>query len=61
VYLLQGRHEARGRAEPAEQWFRLLDAPRKRLIPFATSGHRPPFEQPDRFHAVLTETVLPET
>ena len=61
VYLVQGRHEARGRAQLAEQWFRLLDAPKKRLIRFETSGHRPLFEQPDRFHAVMIETVLPET
>ena len=61
VYLVQGRHEAPGRAQPAEQWFRMLDAPKKRSVVFGTSGHRPLFEQPDRFHQFMTKTVLPET
>ncbi len=39
----------RGLAEPFAQWFDLLDAPTKRLVVFETSGHRPMFEQPDRF------------
>ena len=61
VYLVQGRHEAPGRAGPAEEWFGMLDAPRKQLIVLGTSGHRPPFEQPERFHQVMTKTVLPKT
>ena len=61
VYLVQGRHEAPGRAQPAEEWFGMLDAPKKQLIVLDTSGHRPLFEQPGRFHRVMTETVLPET
>jgi proline iminopeptidase len=61
VYLVQGRHEAPGRARPAEEWFRMLDAPKKQLIFLDTSGHRPLFEQPELFHQVMTETVLSET
>jgi proline iminopeptidase len=61
AYLVQGRHEAPGRARPAEEWFQMLDAPKKQLIVLDTSGHRPLFEQPERFHRVMTETVLPET
>jgi proline iminopeptidase len=61
VYLVQGRHEARGRAEPAREWFDLLRAPSKRLVVFETSGHRPLWEQPDRFHQVMTRLVLAET
>ena len=61
VYLVQGRHEAPGRARPAEEWFGMLDAPKKQLIVLDTSGHRPPFEQPERFHRVMTDTVLSET
>lgn len=60
VYLIEGRFEAPGRLGPAEQWFNLLDAPGKQLISFDTSGHRPLFEQPDRFDAQL-RTVLAET
>lgn len=29
VYLVQGQYETRGRAQPAEEWFQMLDAPRK--------------------------------
>jgi pimeloyl-ACP methyl ester carboxylesterase len=39
----------------------MLDAPSKEMITFDTSGHRPLFEQPDRFHEVMTEIVLQET
>jgi proline iminopeptidase len=58
VYLVQGRYEARGRAEPAEEWFAELEAPSKELIVFERSGHRPMFEEPDRFVEVLTDQVL---
>lgn len=61
VYLVQGRHEAPGRAILADEWFAMLDAPSKEMITFDTSGHRPLFEQPDRFHEVMTEIVLQET
>jgi pimeloyl-ACP methyl ester carboxylesterase len=58
VYLVQGRHEARGRAVLATEWFELLQAPSKRMIVFENSGHRPLFEEPERFHRVMTEDVL---
>ena len=61
VYLVQGRYEARGRSELAEEWFEMLAAPYKEMIVFDTSGHRPLFEQPELFHQVMTETVLAET
>jgi pimeloyl-ACP methyl ester carboxylesterase len=61
VYLVQGRHEARGRAVLANEWFEQLDAPSKKMIVLDTSGHRPLFEQPEWFHEVMTETVLAET
>jgi pimeloyl-ACP methyl ester carboxylesterase len=61
VYLVQGAHEARGRAQLAGEWFARLRAPAKELIVLGTSGHRPLFEQPDRFHEVITETVLAQT
>ncbi len=59
VYLVQGRHEAPGRATLAEEWFAMLDAPAKHMTVFDTSGHRPLFEQPDLFQEFMTETVLP--
>ena len=61
VFFVQGAHEARGRAEPFAQWYRALQAPSKNLTVLATSGHRPPFEQPDEFVAYMTNTVLAQT
>ena len=55
VYLVQGGHEARGRDVLAREWFEQLRAPVKRLIEIEPAGHRPPFEQPARFHAAMTE------
>ena len=57
VTLVLGRHEARGRAEPATQWFDQLQAPAKELNIFDRSGHRPSFEQPDDFVRVMREVV----
>lgn len=61
VYLVQGRFEADGRAEPASEWFDVLQAPSKQWIEFDTSGHRPLFEQPERFAEVMSRTVLSAT
>jgi len=61
VYLVQGRHEAPGRAVLANEWFAQLQAPAKKLIVLETSGHRPLFEQPEEFHDIMTRTVLTET
>jgi len=58
VYLVEGRYEPRGRARAAREWFSQLRAPTKQLIVFATSGHRPVFEQPREFAQVMTTTVL---
>ncbi len=58
VYLVQGRYETRGRAEPAAEWFEILQAPHKEMIVFEDSGHRSLFQEPDRFFEVMTETVL---
>ncbi|MFI6761313.1 alpha/beta fold hydrolase [Micromonospora sp. NPDC050417] len=60
VYFVQGGHETRALAEPFAQWYELLQAPSKRLVVLETSGHRPMFEQPDRFVDVMA-TVLTDT
>lgn len=61
VYLVEGAHEVPGRSDLAKQRFAMLQAPRKELVVFATSGHRPLFEQPDEFTAHMTDTVLAQT
>ncbi len=58
VYLVQGAHEARGRAVLADQWFAGLAAPHKQRFVFSRSGHKPSFEEPSHFRAAMTQTVL---
>jgi pimeloyl-ACP methyl ester carboxylesterase len=60
AYFVQGAHEMRGLAEPFAEWYKLLQAPTKHLAVLDTSGHRPMFEQPDRFIKVMTQ-VLADT
>jgi proline iminopeptidase len=55
-----GEHEARGRVEPAREWFETLDAPRKEWVELPASSHRASFEQPDAYTRLL-ERVLSET
>ena len=57
IYLVQGRHEARGRAVLAQERFDTVDAPTKKWIEFAQSGHRPLFEEPDRFAEVMRSVL----
>ncbi len=57
VHLVMGRHEARGRAVPAREWFQLLHAPSKELVVFDDSGHRPWFEQPHEFAALMADVL----
>ena len=61
VYLLQGRHEAAGRSQLADEWFSMLTAPDKQKSTLDTSGHRPLFEQPEEFAEIMTTVVLPQT
>jgi pimeloyl-ACP methyl ester carboxylesterase len=56
--LIQGRHEAPGRAEPAREWFDALRAPSKEWVELDTSGHRPIFQQPGEFARAFAEKVL---
>ncbi len=58
VFFVQGAHEADGRIEPFDEWYRMLDAPSKDLVVLDTSGHRPLFEQPEEFVEYMNETVL---
>jgi len=57
VYLVQGAHEARGRDVVAREWFDLLDAPVKEWIEFDGSGHKPLFEEPERFQDVMRDVA----
>ena len=57
VYMVIGKHEARGRAVLANEWFEMLEAPSKEMIIFEHSGHRPLFEEPAAFASVMTRIL----
>jgi proline iminopeptidase len=57
VTLVLGRHETRGRAVLATEWFEQLEAPAKELVIFEDSGHRPSFEQPVDFVRLMRDVV----
>lgn len=57
VYMVIGAHEARGRAVPANEWFDLLAAPSKERVVFDRSGHRPAFEEPAVFAALMRRVL----
>ncbi len=57
VYVVEGRHEIHARSDLAHEWLAGLRAPYKELVVFDTSGHRPLFEQPDRFVALMSQIL----
>ncbi|MCO5216542.1 MAG: alpha/beta hydrolase [Thermomicrobiales bacterium] len=59
VYLMEGEHELRGRLELAEEWFDMLEAPRKELYILENAGHSVAFEQADELHRILMEEIRP--
>jgi pimeloyl-ACP methyl ester carboxylesterase len=59
LFFLLGRHDWQVPATLAAQYFVTIDAPCKRLVWFEQSAHHPPFEEPEKFHAVLIDQVLP--
>jgi len=61
VYVVQGVHEAAGRADLAEEWFAGLRAPSKLLVRFDSSGHTPHLDEPGRFADFMAEVVLEQT
>ena len=61
MFFVQGAHEAGGRAELFDDWYPMIEAPIVDRVEFATSGHRPLWEQPDEFVEYMTDTVLATT
>jgi pimeloyl-ACP methyl ester carboxylesterase len=57
IWIVMGRHEARGRVEPVRAWFDALQAPEKHWVVFEGSSHRANFERPAEYAALLDEVV----
>ena len=61
VYLMLGEHELRGRLELAEEWFSMLEAPKKEIYILENAGHAAAFEHADVLHRLLVDEILPTT
>jgi pimeloyl-ACP methyl ester carboxylesterase len=60
-YMLDGAAELASRRDLALEWYDQLEAPIKRKFTFENAAHAVAFEQYEAFHALLLETILPET
>lgn len=61
VYLILGRHDMNNPSQIPEEYFDLIQAPSKQLFFFEESGHGMIWEEADKYHDILINTVLPET
>lgn len=61
VYIVLGRHDLNNPPSIPEEYFSLLDAPKKELVFFENSGHGMIWEEANLFHRLMTDTILPET
>jgi pimeloyl-ACP methyl ester carboxylesterase len=59
VFFMLGRRDMQAVASVAAAYFEVLEAPHKQLIWFEASGHMAPFEEPELFNRLMTETVRP--
>lgn len=55
TYILQGRHDKLTNFTVAQQFFDAVAAPSKEFIAFENSSHFAPFEEPEKFNAVLAD------
>lgn len=59
VFFFIGRHDHQVACETSAAYFERLVAPAKNLVWFEESAHMPPFEEPDKFNALMTNLVAP--
>jgi pimeloyl-ACP methyl ester carboxylesterase len=59
VFFVEGRYDQMAPVEVARRYFSSLIAPTKEWVLFENSAHFPQWEERDRFHKVLVNTVLP--
>ena len=58
IFIFDGRLDMNTPAELVEEWFNMIEAPRKELHWFEKSGHNPMFDEGDKFKALLKEKLL---
>ena len=59
VFFVLGRRDMQVVAEVSAKYFERIEAPRKELVWFEQSGHCSAFEEPEKFHRLMIETVRP--
>jgi pimeloyl-ACP methyl ester carboxylesterase len=59
VFFAEGRHDQLAPVEVAERYFSGLVAPAKEWVLFENSAHFPQWEEKERFHDLLVNTVVP--
>jgi pimeloyl-ACP methyl ester carboxylesterase len=58
VYFLAGRYDYFTPSEIAERYYQKLIAPKgKEFIWFENSGHRPEFDEPEKFYEIIVDKV----
>jgi pimeloyl-ACP methyl ester carboxylesterase len=61
VYVLDAEHELAARRDLANEWYNLVEAPKKQIFPLKNAGHAGAFEEFREFTRIMNEVVLPET
>lgn len=61
IYILDGKHDLRGRRELLLEWFEMLRAPDKRMFTFEDGGHSVALENADDLDRIVNEIILPAT
>jgi len=59
IFILDGRLDKNTPADLVEDWFNLIEAPRKELHWFENSGHNPMFDEEKKFKDLMRALLLP--
>jgi pimeloyl-ACP methyl ester carboxylesterase len=57
IYFMLGKHDYEAPSLLAEQYFNLINAPKKELIWFENSAHLANIEEPEKFNNLLTKII----
>ncbi|MBX3257733.1 MAG: alpha/beta hydrolase [Chitinophagaceae bacterium] len=58
VFFICGKYDHNTPTDLAKQYFNNIKAPLKQFFIFENSGHLIPFEEPDKFNKLLTQTIF---
>jgi pimeloyl-ACP methyl ester carboxylesterase len=59
VFFFAGRHDYNTPFELVQEYFDVLEAPRKEFFWFENSAHSPNLEEPERYQEILIDQILP--